>query len=554
MVQRHCAGLADSDKFSTVERAGFRAILRNLVAPHAPVREGTSSPVPFDLKRLLDEHEGQNFELFAKHVNPQFARVLRTIGYDRFYTRASGAYLYDERGTEYLDFLGGYAVCNVGRNHPAVKKALIDYLSLDAAGMVQFDAPILAGVLARELKARCRFDLEFAFFTNSGTEGIEAAIKLARSATGRPGLVHGRAAFHGLTTGSLALNGCESFREGFGPFLPGCKSVPFGDLGALEAALASGDVAAFIVEPIQGKGVNIPPHGYMADAARLCRRAGALLVVDEVQTGVGRTGEFLGVHHEAGCEPDMVVMSKALSGGYVPVGAVLVRGDVWRRTFSSMDRAIVHSSTFHMGGLAMTAALAVLDVYDDMQLGPHTQRMGELLMAGLHRLQARFELVRSVRGRGLLCALEFGEPRSLSLRTAWKLVNSVNANLFAQAAVIPLFEDHRLLCQVAGHNLPTVKFTPPLVVQAEDIGRALAALENVLEGMHRFPGPAFDVLKRLGKNAVLRRQYEHAEAGEAAPKPAAARPLEVATPAVATPAEASSASTANAAATDGLGA
>ncbi|MBL9141554.1 MAG: aspartate aminotransferase family protein [Phycisphaerae bacterium] len=471
--------------------------------------------MPFDLKRLLDEHQGQNFELFAAHVNPQFARVLRTIGYDRFYTRAEGAYLYDERGRQYLDFLGGYAVCNVGRNHPAVKKALLDYLAMDAAGMVQFDAPLLAGILARELKRRCLFDLEFAFFTNSGTEGIEAAVKFARCATGRAGLVSTDHAFHGLTTGSLALNGCESFREGFGPLLPGCTRVPFGDVQALDAALRGGTVAALVLEPVQGKGVNIAPAGYLAEAHRLCKRYGTLLVMDEVQTGVGRCGTFLGVHAEPECTPDMVVMSKALSGGYVPVGAVLVRGDVWRRVFSSMDRAIVHSSTFHMGGLAMTAALAVLDVYDDQRLGPHSARMGRQLLDGMRALQARFELVKEVRGLGLMCAMEFGEPRSLSLRAAWKLVNAMNENLFAQAAVIPLFEDHGVLCQVAGHGMPTVKFTPPLVVQPPDVERMLAALECVLERMHRFPGPALDVMHRLGKNAVLRRSYEQAAADPA---------------------------------------
>lgn len=204
----------------------------------------------------------------------------------------------------------------------------------------------------------------------------------------------------------------------------------------------------------------------------------------------------------------MVVLSKALSGGYVPVGAVLVRGDVWRQTFSSMDRAIVHGSTFHMGGLAMTAGLAVLSVYDSLRLGEHAARMGAVLLEGLQKLQAKYELVRAVRGRGLMCALEFGEPRSLGLRAGWKLVHAMNANLFAQAAVMPLFEKHGLLCQVAGHNQATIKFIPPLVVHEADVARAIAALDDVLAGMHRFPGPAFDVLQQLGKNAVSRRSYE----------------------------------------------
>jgi acetylornithine/succinyldiaminopimelate/putrescine aminotransferase len=468
--------------------------------------------VPFDLRTLLAAHEGRNFDLFGEHVNPQFVRVLRTIGYDRVYTGSEGAHLRDAEGRQYLDLLGGYAVFNVGRNNPVVRKALADCLALEGASWVQFDAPLLAGLLAGELKRRSRLDLEYAYFTNSGTEGIEAAIKFARCATGRTGIAHAERAFHGLTTGSLALNGCASFREGFGPLLPGSASVPFGDLAALEAALERRTVAAFVIEPIQGKGVYVPPPGYLAEATRLCQRTGTLLVADEVQTGVGRTGAFLGVHHEAGCQPDMVVLSKALSGGYVPVGAVLVRGDIWRRTFSSLDRAIVHSSTFHMGNLAMTAGLAVLSVYDDLRLDERATRMGGLLMEGLRALQARHELVRDVRGRGLMCALEFGEPRSIGLRTAWRLVNALSADLFAQAALMPLFEEHRVLAQVAGHGQPTLKFTPPLVLDEEDVRWALRALERVLEDLHTLSGPTVGLLHRLGRNALSSRTYERAAA------------------------------------------
>jgi len=468
--------------------------------------------VAFDLERLLSEHRGQGHALFAEHVNPKFEKVLRTIGCDRFYVRAEGAYLYDERGRDYLDFLGGYAVCNVGRNNPIVKRALMDYLALDAASMVQFDAPLLAGLLARELKSRVQFGLEYVYFCNSGTEGIEAAIKFARCATGRPGILHAERAFHGLTMGALAINGCESFREGFAPFMPGCAAIPFGDLESLERALAAGDIAAFIVEPIQGKGVQLPPPGYLAEAARLCHRAGALFVADEVQTGVGRTGSFLALHQEAGATADIIVMSKALSGGYVPVGAVLVRGDVWRRTFSTMERAIVHSSTFHMGGLAMTAGLAVLAAYDELRVEAQARRMGERLMEGLGAMQPRYEFVRDVRGRGLMIVVEFGEPRSVGLRASWRALHAMDANLFTQTAVIPLFEDHRVLCQVAGHNMTALKLTPPLIITEREVDRFLHAFTAVLDGMHRFPGPAVDVLRRLGRNALTRRAFDESAA------------------------------------------
>lgn len=468
--------------------------------------------MPFDLRESLRRSIGTNYELHAEHVNPQFAKVLKTIGYDHVYVRAQGAYLWDDAGRQYLDFLSGYAVCNMGRNHPVIKKALADFLALDFPSMVQFEAPALSGMLAAELKrlvdCPLRRRLDYVFFTNSGTEGVEAAIKFAKCATGRPGVVSTHKAFHGLTTGSLSLNGCESFTTGFAPHLPGTRSIPFNDLAALERELDRGDVAAFIVEPIQGKGVNMPAPGYLAEAARLCHRRGALFVADEVQTGVGRTGSFLAIDQEGEVDADIIVMSKALSGGYVPVGAVLTRKSVWTKVFSSMERAIVHSSTFHQGSLAMVAGLASLAVYEEERLDENARRMGSLLREGLDRLMGRFEFIRDVRGRGLMLAVEFGEPRSLSLRAGWKLVNAMDKNLFAQAVVIPLMADHRILCQVAGHNQAVVKLIPPLTINEQDVAWFLNAFEAVMTALHRFPGPAFDVLKRLGSNAFGSRERD----------------------------------------------
>jgi acetylornithine/succinyldiaminopimelate/putrescine aminotransferase len=475
--------------------------------------------VAFDLRQTLAEHAPRAHELFADHVNPRLAGVLRTIGFNRHFTRAEGAYLWDERGDRYLDFLGGYAVCNVGRSHPDVKAALRDALEMDLPSMVQFDAPPLAAALARELQRRVGRGLDRACFTNSGTEGIEAAIKFARCATGRPAVLFAERGFHGLTLGSLSLNGCQSFRQGFAPFLPETRMVRFGDLADLEGALRAGDVAAFVVEPVQGKGVHVAPEGYLEEASRLCHRHGALLVADEVQTGVCRTGRFLAIDHSPACEPDIVVLSKALSGGMVPVGAVLCGRRTWDRVYSSMDRAIVHSSTFHMGALAMAAGLAVLHACDAGRLAERAGRMGALLRDGLERLRERYEYVRAVRQRGLMVAVEFGEPRSWHLRASWRAMHAMEPDLFAQAAVIPLFEDHRILCQVAGHGQPTVKFVPPLVIGEGDVAYFLEAFESVLRRMHGMAGPAPDLLARLARNSLSRRTYEAATADSAGALP-----------------------------------
>lgn len=478
--------------------------------------------MPLDLQQLLNRHEGRNYELHAQHVNPQFARVLKTIGYDRCYVRAEGQYLWDIEGNRYLDMLGGYAVFNMGRNHPAIRKTLIDFLQADYPSWVQMDAPLLSGLLAEELKKRVApvngslngaAPLEIVYFTNGGAESVESAIKLARAATGRPAVLHCTKAFHGLTTGAVSLNGCESFRSGFEPFLPHCRQIPFDDLAALDLALRAGDVAAFIVEPIQGKGVNIPSPGYLANAAELCRRHGALFIADEIQTAFGRTGKFLAIHHEGHVDPDMVILSKALSGGYVPVGAVLMRKWIYQKVYSSMDRAVVHSSTFGQGSMAMVAGLASLAALDDENLAARAEQMGALLRDGLEKMIPRFEFMHGVRQRGLMIGIQFGKPRSLSLRTAWSLIHSMDPNLFPQAITIPLLDNHRILTQVAGHATNVIKLIPPLVINEGDVAHFLKAFENVMEELHQFPGPLWRLMKKLGTLALTSRPREAVASG-----------------------------------------
>ncbi len=319
-----------------------------------------------DIAGLFAEREADRYQLHSRHLNEQMVRVLRTIGYDVGFCKGQGQYLYDRAGSRYLDLLSGFGVFAIGRNHPVVRDALKSALDADLPNLVQLDVPTLAGVLAEKLLAHTPY-LEKVFFANSGAEAVEAAIKFARGATGRQGIVHCDHAFHGLTYGALSLNGDDMFRAGFGPLLPDCASVPFDDLAALEQALSSRNVAAFIVEPIQGKGVNLPSDGYLKSAAELCRKYGALFVADEIQTGLGRTGRFLAIEHW-GVEPDMVLLAKGLSGGQVPIGAVLTRKHIFEKIFNRMDRAVVHGSTFSKNDLAMVAGIATLDVIESERL------------------------------------------------------------------------------------------------------------------------------------------------------------------------------------------
>jgi ornithine--oxo-acid transaminase len=464
--------------------------------------------MPIDINAIIAETRGRNFELFEEHVNPVFVKVQRMLGFNRTWVRGEGPYLWDEHGTRYLDFLTNWGVFNFGRRHPAIRHALQQVLDSDFPGWVGFDAPPLAAVLARELVKRMLPGLDMVYFSNSGTEAIEAAIKFARAHTGRPTTIHLAKAFHGLTMGSLSLNGEASFRRGFDPMLPDSSEVKLGDLRALEARLIKGDVAAFVFEPIQGKGVNIASDEYLLGAQNLCRKFGTLMICDEVQTGMGRTGRFLASHWIQGLQPDVICLSKALSGGYIPVGATITRRAIYDSVYDGMHRAIVHASTFGMGNMAMAAALASLSVLDDEKLSERALELGARFRTGIEAMVPRFEFLKGVRQRGLIIAIEFGPPESMSLRAAWAMVNKMDENLFAQAIVLPLLDDHHILTQVAGHAMPIIKLLPPLNISEADVDWFLEALEDVMVKLHKFPGPAWEVLKKLGNHALTAKRRE----------------------------------------------
>jgi ornithine--oxo-acid transaminase len=330
---------------------------------------------------------------------------------------------------------------------------------------------------------------------------VEAAIKFARYATGRPGIVHCDHAFHGLTLGALSLNGEDIFRDGFGPLLPNTHPIPFDDLEALERVLSRHEIAAFIVEPIQGHGVNVPGADYLREAARLCRDHGALFVADEIQTGMGRTGRFWAIEHW-GVEPDMLLAAKALSGGFVPVGAVALSAEVFDAVFSSMVRAPIHGSTFSKNNLAMAAGIATLDVIERENLVENAAKLGESILDDLRALVDRYSFAEAVRGKGMMQAIEFGSPDGLKHRTAWKLLDKAQKGLFSQLVTVPLFKRHRILSQTAGHDLPVVKFLPPLVIGDADRQWIASALDAVIADTENVGGAIWDLGKNLASAAL----------------------------------------------------
>jgi len=436
----------------------------------------------FGLADLLAARECSDVELWGRTINPRFSRVLRTIGFDRAWARAEGAYLWDADGEKYLDMLGGFGMFNVGRNNPRVRAALVEALELDLPGSVQLGASPLPPLLAEELLRRAPPRLERVLFTSAGTEAVEAALKLGRAATGRTRVLATERGFHGLTLGALSANGSPELTRRFEPLLPGFGLVQFGDLDALERELRSEDVALFLVEPVQGQGVHLPPPGYLEGAQRLCRTYGTLFCVDEVQTGFGRTGKMFALEHW-NLEPDLVPVAKSLSGGYVPVGALLMSKAVHEAVFDSLEHAFSHGSTFAPNELAMAAGLATLHELDAQGLVARSAELGERLLELTRPLVERYDVVRDVRGLGLLWAIEFGEPTS-GKRT-YRIAERIQPGLFAQFVVVPLFKEHRILSQVAGHNIPVLKGIPPLTVSEEDLDRFAEALdETIAEAEH----------------------------------------------------------------------
>lgn len=439
----------------------------------------STRPINFAPVAHSDDHDSA----YREHVNPQWVRLLDILQMNVRYTRCRGTLLQTDDGRKILDFLSGYCVHNTGHNHPHILRALEEELRQEGPAMVQSHVSDLAGQLASQLCSRAGGKLSKVFFCSSGSEGVEAAMKFARAHTARVGFLYAQGAFHGLTMGALSLMGDDFWREGFGPLLPECKAIPFGDLAALKSELETQRYAALLLEPMQGEaGICIPPKDYLREAERLCRQYGTLLVLDEVQTGLGRTGRFLAGEHY-GVQPEIVVLAKALSGGLVPVGAVLMRDEIYEAVYGSLKRSIIHTSTFSENALAMRAGLATLEVIDQEKLAERAQIMGSILREKLTLALEQYEMVREVRGDGLFCGIEFQAPQQLRLRASFEAFKAIHPGLLGQMVVMNLFQ-RNILTQMCGNNFMVLKAAPPLIVEEAELDIYVAAVAEVVELMH----------------------------------------------------------------------
>lgn len=417
-------------------------------------------------------------------MNPQWVRLLELLQMNAQYTRCEGVELTTAEGRVIADFLSGYCVHNTGHNHPYIVNQLIDELCRRGPAMLQSHIPDLAGELAKRLCGLAGGKLRKVFFACSGSEAVESAIKFSRAVTGRTGLLYANGAFHGLTCGALSLMDDAFWRAKFGPMLADTAAIPFNDVAALRERLATKRYAAFFVEPIQSEaGIRLPDASYLREAQELCARYGALFVLDEVQTGMCRTGRFLAAHHY-GVEPDMVILAKALSGGLVPCSATLMSGRVYEAVFDSLKRSIVHTSTFSENSMSMRAGLAALDVLEAENLGERALIMGEVLRERLRERLAGYEMVREVRGMGMLSGIEFQAPKQIRLRAAFEAFMHIHHSMFGQVTVMRLYRDHGILTQICGNNFLVLKVAPPLVVTEEQIAKFVEAITAVVDLMH----------------------------------------------------------------------
>jgi ornithine--oxo-acid transaminase len=454
---------------------------------------------PADTSRDMPLQPTQFSDLYRRNVNPQWVNLLDLLQMNVRYERCEGVELFTDHGRRILDFLSGYCVHNTGHNHPRVVSALQAELSRFGPAMLQSHVPELAGELAAKLCEQSGGRLQKCFFCSSGSEGIEAVIKFARAYTGRAGMVYATGAFHGLTCGALSMMGECSWSQGFGPLLADMEEVKFGDLAGLERKLEARAMAAVVLEPIQGEaGIRVPDGDYLLGVQTLCRKYGTLFVLDEVQTGLGRTGKFLAAHHY-GVEPDMVVLAKALSGGLIPVGAVLMSDAVYKSVYDSLKRAIIHTSTYSENGLAMRAGLATLEVLEDEDLASRAERLGGYIRDRLSERLAAFEMVKDVRGLGLMSGIEFAAPQQLRLRLAFEAFKKIHPGMFGQMIVMRMFRDKNILTQVCGNNFMVLKVAPPLVVSVQQCDEFVDAVGDVVEAVHSSSAFWSDALGLAGR-------------------------------------------------------
>ena len=458
-------------------------------------------------KIMLDEaiqlNYSDNLENHKCFVNSGLVDYFALVDFYRRYVKAEGSSVWDDKGKEYIDFLGGYGSLNIGHNHPKVIQALDKVKALP--NLLSASLNPMTGALAHNLAQITPEKLQRSFFCNSGSEAVEAAVKFSKASTGRGKIIYCEGSFHGKTLGSLSFSGREKFKEAFYPLLEwGCK-IPYGDTESLENVLKDRQVAAFIVEPIQGEGgINIPPQGYLKEVQQICNRYDTLLILDEIQTGLGRTGRMFAFEEE-GIEPDVLCLAKSLGGGIMPVGAMVTTDPLWQKAYGSIDKCLTHTSTFGGNTWAMTASLATLEIIEEEGLAEQAKEKGEYILEKLNGYKDKYDLVKDVRGRGLLIGLELSTMEGTLDKLSRGLMKNLSKD-FIGALVTGELLRHGVIVAYTFNNPYVIRMEPPLNISYEQIDYMLDSWEKVLKGSKGFLGLASKNTKNLlrGSKHILK--------------------------------------------------
>lgn len=418
---------------------------------------------------------GDTKKLHKEYLN---AVVLQLMGYaktDKCFVSARGVFIRDEAGHDYLDFFSGFGTLNLGHEAPEILEALrrVDGRPNFFQGAINPFAAKLAEYLAAVTPGK----LSKSFFCNSGTEAVEAALKLARKATGREVLLATEGAFHGKTFGALSVSGKDKYKVPFRPLVSGTELIPYNDLNALESRVARGDVAAFIVEPVQGEaGAIVPSSGYLKGAEAICRKYGTLFLVDEVQTGLGRTGRLFACEEE-NVEPDVLILGKSLGGGVMPLGAIVTTPEIWKKAYGTLATGALHSSTFGGNTRACACGIAAIDTVIRKRLSENAAKMGAYLLSRLKELAGRYSALSEVRGRGLMIGLSFTRFKG---KTDW------TEGALALWIARQLVKKHRIITIFTLNNFDVLRIAPPLTIGRSEVDCFLTAIEKVLKSVEIF--------------------------------------------------------------------
>lgn len=465
-----------------------------------------------DFSKLVEETLHSYQHLSKRHVHPRLQKMFELGGINPSFNRAEGAYVWDTDGNRYLDLLAGGGVYFMGRNHPRIHEALIDVLQMNLPNMSVVNASVLGGLVAERLIGLAGDHFGKVVFANSGSESNEVAIRFARQITRRRRYLYLEGAFHGRSYGAVSVCGFPQMREGIDPAMPTCTPIRPNDLRQLKRELAHEDVAGFILEPVQGMTGEVLEPEYLREAENLCRQHGTVLIVDEVQTGLGRTGSWF-ASRAAGVRPDIMTVSKALSGGAAPVAAVLVSDEIYEKVYSGFSSNLFYFSTFAENNLSMAASLATLDVLEDLDAPNEAARKGALLREGLEDLAARWDCVERVTGKGLMQTIYFRDSARPSLAIQQKLMGVADPAAFAASVHVDLYARQRVIAQLPGPGKNAIKVLPPVVCTDEDIAYFLASLEDTLAGMYGSNGPVVSLGRGILSQAVKKaRQLVPAEA------------------------------------------